>query len=562
MSTVKLDSKQLATLVLTVLNTLFFISTTIVYVIRGRHPNIRPTAPILTTVQALAALGITTTTIVLLGFKPMFPSFLFFWNINIFMLLWMCCVMARAMRLTILSHWHMGRLQETRERKFGNIFAFMKQSIASSLDGLDEDRDGWKGMIQKFRKNGLMQLKFIYEAYEGDQRDDLGRDPEQWFGAVVGKFVGIVMGLMVLGCVALQIWISKPVRLSPMDFGPDVRELVKTHLLTLEVVGAMFVVLFVPGFLYTIWTVRDINGIKVDIMITLITSVPSMILWAFYLFMVTDKVEELPVMYLSSMLFVIAHFTSVVLPIARSYHTHLSIFMMRQEDYNPTAFRVFHKIKTVAERKSMDDASNADSMDRLASKHFQKIHMTEHQFDRVLADPRLMEKFRTVAALDFSYTRMMLNDACNEIKAMIEAVIPERSPISPALTAQTLLWDDNNTIVQSPSSLGSASFIKSPPASVLRDLGEVPVERFDGSAVSDKKIMAVKRCKDIWKVFLKDEGYMMVDISEDARERYWQQIQSGRIERSVVDEVMMENLEALFKDVFPKFVTAYNSRKV
>ncbi|KAJ3101575.1 hypothetical protein HDU97_001254 [Phlyctochytrium planicorne] len=573
-----LNTRQTTGVVLMVLNSVFMLGTTLIYFLRRKHRDIKPTAPMLTILQAISGWSVTTTTLALLGFKSRFPSFVFFWSVNIFMLLWMCSVMARAMRLTILSHWHQGRLQETREKKLGNIFAFTKKSI-SSLDE-DEEAEERLGMLQKMRKNGLAILRPLYERFEDeDDKDDLGRDPEQWLGSAMGRIIIIALVAMIGGCIALQILNPKPVRLSPMAINPELRKMVKTHLLTLEVVGGMFLMVFVPGFLYTIWHVRDVNGIKFDIMVTLFTSIPSLISWALYLFMVTDKVKEIPVMYFSGILFPIVHVTSVVLPIARSYHTHLRIFMMHQEDSNPALFSSIEKAKnsTLERAKKVVYKEDFEDMEggkvgkdeNQASRPPIKMSTTEVQFERMLADPKLMEQFRTVSARDFSYTRVMLYDACMEVKALLEDSLPSRSPTS-VMSSSTLFIDDFNftspSTLVAPASFAMTTEIKSPPTILVRDMGLVvgglSTKDFDDAGMTDAKIMVVKRCHEIWRVFLKKGGLMEVEISEGAKERVKNQIQNGRFDRSVLDEVMTENTEILFKDVFPKFVRAYNANSI
>ncbi|KAJ3211199.1 hypothetical protein HDU67_004722 [Dinochytrium kinnereticum] len=419
------------------------------------------------------------------------------------------------MRLVTLFQWNNARL----EQRPDNIFAPRKgpEEVPSAfrrVSSIADDEDNYRSSIlSKVRRIGLATWRPAFERFDSEhEKDELGGNPEKWIGRTMGRIIASAMVAQALGCLALQLLLPRPIAIVPRVVrNIRMRSLFRTHMLSVHIIGVLFLIVFAPTFIFLVWRIREVNGIKLDILVTLIASLSSFTIWGLWTFSIKSDINvdtfELPIIYIASTVFLISHFTSVVLPIMRTFRTQWRIFLLH---------------------RNLQIDKDEESQKR------RWLQVTESDFEETLSNPKLFEQFKIVCARNFTVVHPIFHEACWEADKLFHAY--EKKQLS------TLM----------------APTVSSPTRIIVRGISQ----KSSGESFHSE-VEIVMLCHRIWESHVRLGSLMEIDgISNTTKLKVEQQIVEGCFDRTLFEEAMVENMEVMFRDMFPKFVREFNAGRI
>ncbi|KAJ2785350.1 hypothetical protein H4R18_000561 [Coemansia javaensis] len=368
-----------------VVDIFLFSVSTLLFVYRGRRTlDINAHAVLLTSIGSFTILVVNTCFLFQFVWPGKFPCFVILWCAYPGVMLWISCTMARAMRLYILSFRNMQKLKE--RNRAGQMTAAQLYGKGAVPDGGSDDDPalgaagggGGGGGAGANAHGGL-----------GDESGAAGADARNlsfwgrrmagmraWWAAEMmrmteRRLVWYVLGSTLFSAIVCAIiqGLTRDLAIVPMKFAKcavGVWEYFPLYSLT-----ALYCLVLTPIIVYHIWPIKDAFGIRHDILISNLFTFVCIVM-----FMVqTNKGFGGSDPFWDSflwcaLLFNMSQFTSVILPLFRSY---------RQSD----AF------------------TWSENSNRTASKEL---------FYRVLNHPELFEKLKVYSAANF----------CTEITLFLE----------------------------------------------------------------------------------------------------------------------------------------------
>ncbi|KAI8846527.1 hypothetical protein BC829DRAFT_266004 [Chytridium lagenaria] len=424
-----------------VVNAIFIISTTSLYIIRRQHREISQTSHTLNIVQAFSTLTLSTSNLLYIAWHRSYPGFVSFWLISIFTLLWILCIFGKAMRLVLLYRWNLHALSVSEglcqrielARRHPDPRIRMTQVVAAvaAPSGFTINERSKTALVpldvKPFSKAKVKRNDHEIEAY-----------PEMRFHQKLVWSMGLALLAQVIGCFTLQVMLPNPVSIFPMTAGDDSSSLFVTHLLSTYIILFLYLVLFTPIFIYLLKDMRDANGMRFDMMATLIMGIPILLLWV--IFLILFYVKAIPqtllcnllVEFMPTVLCIGAHITSVVLPLIWT-HTAYSIVPMECESRWDSGWRNWFSNKKKKTQSAWESSAaevvmgqargspisllhNTASSSPLLHPSSTSIgkctplHLTVEDFARVMHDIELYSKFKRFAARDLSMDCILLHD--------------------------------------------------------------------------------------------------------------------------------------------------------
>ncbi|KAJ2664836.1 hypothetical protein IW148_001881 [Coemansia sp. RSA 1199] len=357
------DMKREVYLWVGVVDIFLFSVSTLLFVYRGRRTlDINAHAVLLTSIGSFTILVVNTCFLFQFVWPGQFPCFVILWCAYPGVMLWISCTMARAMRLYILSFRNMQKLKE--RNRAGQMTAAQLYGKGALHDGDSElgvedevpvGRNPFRRMIASCRRATRMRRWWANEKMQMTERRLV------WYVLGSTLFAAIV-------CAVIQA-LTKDLAIVPMMFAEcpvGVWEYFPLYALT-----AVYCLLLTPVIVYHIWPIKDAFGIRHDI---LLNNLFTFVCIAMFMVQTNKGFGGRDPFWDSflwcALLFNMSQFTSVILPLVRSY---------RQSD----AF------------------TWSDNSGRSASKEL---------FYRVLNHPDMFEKLKVYSAANF----------CTEITLFLE----------------------------------------------------------------------------------------------------------------------------------------------
>ncbi|KAJ3179494.1 hypothetical protein HK101_010029 [Irineochytrium annulatum] len=567
-------ANEITMLAMAGINAIFTITTTTLFLARRQHPVIRHTAPYLAALQSLSHLIFSTTELVTLSFPNSFPGFLMFWVTNLCVVLWIMCVLGRAVRLVVLYRWNEGRLEVSegvrkawvegleRERYqggrgkrkggkgvlTGGSFDKREVSLASTSTGPRSPMSASTapttassrsfpspgGSTLSFPSPGGSTRSFPYPSPGGpdpvanldvdallasaaDNEVGLGANPEKAVGRRVALVIAAAMLIQIGGCVALQLMLPDPVSIMPMAMGEASKSIFKTHLLSAYVVAGLYLAMGSPVLLYMLRNVRDANGIRTDITTTLIVGMPLFVTWLVMLSLpATSRTinQVLPSTYIPVIVFLTAQFTSIVVPLWR---TRKGAMIKRARDS-------VHRVRPHPQpQQPSKRASRLASPTSNSSRSKRRRRGDDPEWGHVPPPLSPTEQdFRhvlTTPQLFHSLKRFCATDFTLPSALLHESLTFYRGVID-VMSDQGLL----------------------PRTGLIADGG-----------VGARNVIG--QIRYIYETFVREGAMSEVEgLSKGVRRRVERDIEEGRWSVEVFDEVERENEGILFGDVFPKII--------
>ncbi|KAJ3192009.1 hypothetical protein HK101_007185 [Irineochytrium annulatum] len=560
--------KHAVLLAVGVMNGVFTAVTTALFVARRNHPEIRKACWTITALQASAHLVYNTANLVGFAFPARYPGFMIMWTTNVFQVLWGVCVMARAIRLLVLYRWNENRLflsDSLRDR-------FLQALSRNNTTGSSPQSPRF-GTMNSLKKAGTSRHRadfgevgrIVHDA--AAEAEELGANPERVVLRRLFYVIGAAISIQVVACIVLQLAIPDPVRIIPAASGGQSTLVWTTHLLTSYVAAGLYLIVGSPSMLFLLRNVRDANGIRTDILLTLVLGFPFFILWILVLCVKPVKLavnnNAFSAAYLPAIVLTIAHITSVVLPLIKSYKNATISLSSDIHTYSETPKR----------------ASRLDSM-----KGSEASTLTRKYTDTPL-------KHRFVARRRTCLGRLMTFGRGSGKRRDAEFAAGHDAPPLPASREglARVLADVSRGRAESNRDVGAlgdggrlfrcfkrfcARDFSIEPAllhealdfydgivSVMADIGLVPNR---GPIAPNEQGMAVNvigQIRYVTGTFLEEDAVLAcVWLSEGARERVVSMVRDGRFEVEMFDEIRRENEDFIFEDIFPKFVRAYNMK--
>ncbi|KAJ3211198.1 hypothetical protein HDU67_004721 [Dinochytrium kinnereticum] len=385
-----------------------------------------------------------------------------------------------------------------------------------------------------------------------------GANPDREVTRKIIISIGLALIAQAIGCLFLQLLLPDPVRVFPrMAVGREMVPLFTSHLLATYIIAGLYLVVCSPLLLYVLWNVKDANGIKKQIVTTLVLGTPLFVIWFILLFVKTGPLgslkEFIPAPYLPYVLFLVAHITSIVIPLIKSYTTETPSRLkawtpLKKADSEKTLLYSPSQPRTsrLYPWRKLDSLSRAESQDvrnkegwlkkfRLGSKQRSgegyptSLKLTESDFRRVLEDAQLFPSFKKFSAADFSIEAAVFHESHVFLRRAIHLLVESGSLPS----CGTLQVTDED--------IAAAS------------------GRRQGDTISPRGAVVGQFCY-IWETFVKVGALMEVkELSKDARERVEEGLSSGIYSPDIFDEVAEENFKIMFENVYPKFLLFHNS---
>ncbi|KAJ2159052.1 hypothetical protein GGF46_003311 [Coemansia sp. RSA 552] len=371
------EVKREAYLWIGVVDLFLFTVSTLLFVYRGRRTlDINAHAVLLTSIGSLTILIVNTCFLFQFVWPGKFPCFVILWCAYPGVMLWISCTMARAMRLYILSFRNMQKLKErnragqmTAAQLYGRGALHDAESdmglapmAGANPGGPMADGDcafGAQGPGDKKSAVG-MRMAAVRRWWEGEKMQMTER-----------RLVWYVLGSTLFSVVVCSIiqGLTRDLSIVPMRFAicpVGVWEYFPLYALT-----GLYCLIFTPVIVYHIWPIKDAFGIRHDILLSNMFTFVCIIMFIVQTNKGFGGHDPFWDSFLwCSLLFNMSQFTSVILPLLRSY---------RQSD----AF------------------TWSDNSGKSASKEL---------FYRVLNSPDLFEKLKVYSAANF----------CTEITLFLE----------------------------------------------------------------------------------------------------------------------------------------------
>ncbi|KAJ2500312.1 hypothetical protein GGH96_002809 [Coemansia sp. RSA 1972] len=357
------DMKREVYLWVGVVDIFLFSVSTLLFVYRGRRTlDINAHAVLLTSIGSFTILVVNTCFLFQFVWPGQFPCFVILWCAYPGVMLWISCTMARAMRLYILSFRNMQKLKE--RNRAGQMTAAQLYGKGALQDGDSElgvedempvGRNPLRRMMASCRRATRVRRWWANEKMQMTERRLV------WYVLGSTLFSAII-------CAVIQA-LTKDLAIVPMMFAEcpvGVWEYFPLYALT-----ALYCLLLTPVIVYHIWPIKDAFGIRHDI---LLNNLFTFVCIAMFMVQTNKGFGGHDPFWDSflwcALLFNMSQFTSVILPLIRSY---------RQSD----AF------------------TWSDNSGRSASKEL---------FYRVLNHPDMFEKLKVYSAANF----------CTEITLFLE----------------------------------------------------------------------------------------------------------------------------------------------
>ncbi|KAJ2808994.1 hypothetical protein H4R20_000462 [Coemansia guatemalensis] len=362
-----------------VVDIFLFSVSTLLFVYRGRRTlDINAHAVLLTSIGSFTILIVNTCFLFQFVWPGKFPCFVILWCAYPGVMLWMSCTMARAMRLYILSFRNLQKLKE--RNRAGQMTAAQLYGKGPLQDSASED-----GMVTAATAAGphgnAADLGEDGEGVQNSMKKLSNTCPRviamrRWWAAEMmqmteRRLVWYVLGATLFSaiiCAIIQA-LTRDLAIVPMMFAKcpvGVWEYFPLYALT-----AVYCLMLTPVIVYHIWPIKDAFGIRHDI---LLNNLFTFVCIAMFMVQTNKGFGGNDPFWDSflwcALLFNMSQFTSVILPLIRSY--------------------------------SQSDAFTwSDNSGRSASKEL---------FYRVLNHPELFEKLKVYSAANF----------CTEITLFLE----------------------------------------------------------------------------------------------------------------------------------------------
>ncbi|PIA13031.1 hypothetical protein COEREDRAFT_99808 [Coemansia reversa NRRL 1564] len=358
-----------------VVDIFLFSVSTVLFIYRGRRTlDINAHAVLLTSIGSITVLVVNTCFLFQFVWPGKFPCFVILWCAYPGVMLWMSCTMARAMRLYILSFRNLQKLKE--RNKAGQMTAaqlygkgpLQDGSSSSGMgaagqhgNGMEGDDNGESGQKAKKKLSNTCPRVIAIRKWWASEMMQMTERRLVWYVLGATLFSAII-------CAIIQA-LTKDLAIVPMMFAKcpvGVWEYFPLYALT-----ALYCVLLTPIIVYHIWPIKDAFGIRHDI---LLNNLFTFVCIAMFMVQTNKGFGGNDPFWDSflwcALLFNMSQFTSVILPLIRSY--------------------------------SQSDAFTwSDNSSRSASKEL---------FYRVLNHPELFEKLKVYSAANF----------CTEITLFLE----------------------------------------------------------------------------------------------------------------------------------------------
>ncbi|KAJ1992133.1 hypothetical protein GGI25_003041 [Coemansia spiralis] len=344
---------------------LFTVSTSL-FVYRGRRTlDINAHAVLLTSIGSFTILVVNTCFLFQFVWPGHFPCFIILWCAYPGVMLWMTCTIARALRLYILSYRNMQKLKE--RNKAGQMTAaqlYGKGTLHNSDSDMDDEADNAQGLgrCRESAKPGFWARRMVsLKKWWDKEKMQITERRLVWYTMGMTLFAAIV-------CAIIQAF-TKDLAIVPMQYSKcpvGVWEYFPLYALT-----AFYCLVLTPFIVYHIWPIKDAFGIRHDI---LLNNLFTFVCIAMFMVQTNKGFGGEDPFWDSflwcALLFNMSQFTSVVIPLIRSY-------------------------------RQSDSFTWSDNPGRSASKEL---------FYRVLNHPELFEKLKVYSAANF----------CTEITLFLE----------------------------------------------------------------------------------------------------------------------------------------------
>ncbi|RUS20022.1 hypothetical protein BC937DRAFT_86559 [Endogone sp. FLAS-F59071] len=342
-------------------------------------------SPSSTVVAAIGHFIVSTTFFMLESFDGFLPCYIVLWGSYIGCVCWMFAFVWRALRLRFLISIHKQRLVA---RTSNSITEPQRSDFRAR-----QQRAGPESSLTAYTSDiNIVRWRFL------PIKENMSTYSER-------RFVGIFFILLILTLAYLAITQRYSVR-----FALD--ETICTwgwEQYPLMIIFIFFILILYPASLWGVWNHRDANGIREDIIATVIVGIPGFVLYFVWLTIFPDGYtpgDSLMRVYWGAsnwpvMVMLVSHFTSIVIPMMQSYGV----------DY-----KRWGQSKKEKQMQNMVGDSiwirNLESYADTTSQKFSKpsLPLTVESFCSTLDDPELFQQLRDFTVKDF----------CSEISLFLD----------------------------------------------------------------------------------------------------------------------------------------------
>ncbi|RUS26849.1 hypothetical protein BC938DRAFT_484037 [Jimgerdemannia flammicorona] len=352
----------------------------------------------------LAAVGhiiVSTTFALLESFDKVFPCYVVLWASYIGFFCWIYSFVWRALRLRFLIRLHKQRLTVKLSENDDNL---PRQGIRNPQPRptRPEDRALPKADASSL---GIVRWRFF------PVKENINTYSEKRFLIVFGIILLLLIGFL---AVTQHYTTRFALDVTICNWGWE------QYLLMLSL--SLFVAVVCPISMWLIWGHRDANGIREDIMTTIIGGIPAYVLYFIWLTVFPDGytpgdtmvrvywgASKWPVMFM-----MVSHFTSVVIPMLKSYGIDYKRWgeSMREE-------RIKVWCKSAAEDCSANLESNIETTSHNSLKP--SLSLTVESLNNALDDPDLFQRLRDFTVKDFCSENSLFLEQYKLLIARVDA---------------------------------------------------------------------------------------------------------------------------------------------
>ncbi|KAJ3211200.1 hypothetical protein HDU67_004723 [Dinochytrium kinnereticum] len=275
--------------------------------------------------------------------------------------------------------------------------------------------------------------------------NEIEQHPEKRFQHKLVWSITLALLAQFIGCLTLQLVLPGPVAIFPaLAYGQKSESLFISHLLSTYIILFLYLAFFTPLFLNLLRNIKDANGMRFDLMTTLILGIPILVARMVCVILVSLRVIPNAILagvlveFMPTILFLCCHITSIVLPLA---WTHRAYAVVPFESGSPFDFfgiqfrrRFCSKTKAAAaiaaanrHGQAFDGRGNylpppTASVLLSAVDKPVPLHLTVDDFARVMNEPELYLKFKRFAARDFGMDCILLHEAHLTLKTLFEVL--------------------------------------------------------------------------------------------------------------------------------------------
>ncbi|KAJ3165480.1 hypothetical protein HK101_000226 [Irineochytrium annulatum] len=520
--------------------------TTGYYILRRNHPEIARTGWPFTLTQTLSSLAISTVVLLFRATDYHFPGVVLFNVLAFCMPLFMLCVIGKTIRLLVLYRWNERKLtmseamtQEVSSLMRGNVAS---KSLPRALLATRMSREKGMGAGSKVgwreRAMRLLTKWFMGTGADGQAIKIIkGRSPEVRVARLIWRFIVVVMGFMAVCNIVVQVVLPGPVAIYPtVAEGWDIVPLFYQHFVLTYAFTTIYVLFVAPLAFLLIRGIQDANGIKVDVMTSMVAGIPCFGFYLIFTYIPVPWVQSIHNRFLNncyvvSFFFFVAHFSSVVLPIYNSLradrdyrlrHSDSVRSVRHQRSVRRRRTRPHRRPSRVSPSATPTPSSFKTDSDAASLEDIPALDVTIECFQSTLNDPHLFRLFKRFCAQDFSVASALFHEAWALFRQAMASLIESREV---------------------------------PAGGVNRVFGGV-VDLGDGQIRVDTTTpigAQIGFSHYIWETFIEDGTELEVKaLSWEAKGKVEEGLREGVYPPDLFDELAKENRDYMFSDIFPK----------